>query len=151
MNRRPAQGPGLAKCGVDRPFARRVLTLVRCSDALWQRWFEKVDVVSEGMVGPEDGGLVYRGSTSLIVLSDRHGGLLPHDALAGAVHVAMCDPHFWLRAARAARLEAASRCSGELYTIHVDLKVSDDPKGIRADIDVDGRVAGAAHAVKRKR
>jgi len=118
---------------------------------LWERWLEKVDVVSEGVVGAEEGGLVYRGSTSLIVLSDRHGGLIPHAAVSEAAQVAMRDPHFWLRAVRAARLEAVSRCQGELSTIHVDLKVGVDPKGIRADIDVDGRVSTAADAVKKKR
>lgn len=143
-------GPGLAKCGADRPLTRRQLTLVRCDDALWSLWFGKLDVVSEGMVGQEGGAAVYRGTTSLIVLSDRHGGGVPHDAVGDAARAAMQDPHFWLRATRAARIEAVSRCPDALDSIHVELKISVDPKGIRADIDVEARVVSAGVAVKKK-
>jgi hypothetical protein len=125
--------------------------MLRCADALWALWFEKVDVVSEGAVSREQQQWVYRGSTSVIVLTDEHGGLLPCKHLADASAIAPRDPHFWLRAMRLARREAASRSPGLLDCIHVELQVRQDSRGIRADIDVEARVLSHAAGVKGKR
>ena len=150
MNTAVRLGPGLAKCGVAHPFPTRVLNLVRCADALWSEWLQHADVVSEGRLEREHGVTMYRGTTSVIVLSDRYGGIVPHDAVDSATHVAMRDPHFWLRAMRIARREAVSRTDGTLDRIQVELHVRADPRGIRVDIDVEGRVFVDATLVKTK-
>jgi hypothetical protein len=143
--------PGLAKARASALVSSRALRLLRCADALWALWFEKVDVVSEGAVSREQHQEMYRGTTSVIVLTDEHGGLLPAKHLTDAAAIAPRDPHFWLRAMRLARREAASRSPGALGCIHVELVVRQDSRGIRADIDVEGRVLSRAVGVKGKR
>ncbi len=143
--------PGLAKVRAAPPFSRRVLRLLRSADALWADWFEHVDSMSEGAVGSEGNRLVYRGTTSLIVLSDQHGGTLPAAWLPDATSIATRDPHFWLRALRIARREAASRSPGSLDCIHVELAVKPDSRGIRAEVDVEARVLSGGGRVKQKR
>ncbi|MBI5533410.1 MAG: hypothetical protein HY898_11890 [Deltaproteobacteria bacterium] len=150
MNTAVRLGPGLAKCGLAHPFPKRVLNLVRCADALWSEWLEHADVVSEGRIESEGGVAMYRGTTSVIVLSIRHGGCVPDEAVDSATQVAMRDPHFWLRAMRIARREAVSRTDGSLDRIQVELHVRVDPRGIRVDIDVEGRVFVEATRVKTK-
>lgn len=150
MNPRLPPGPGIAKVRVPRPFTVRTLRLVRAADVLWASWFEYVDAVSEGAVTVEDGVQVYRGSTSVIVLTDEHGGSMPAASLAEAEQIARIDPHFWLRAMRIARREAASRSPGPLDTIHVEVLLRHDRRGIRADIDVEARVLSGRRLVKTK-
>lgn len=148
MNPRLPPGPGIAKVRYPRPFTVRTLRLVRAADVLWSQWFEHVDAVSEGAVTQEQDGQVYRGSTSVIVLTDEHGGTLPADSLAEAEQIARIDPHFWLRAMRIARREAASRSPAPLDTIHVEVQLQRDRRGIRADIDVEARVLSGRRIVK---
>ena len=150
MNSAVRLGPGLAKCGVAHPFPKRVLSLVRSADNLWSDWLERADVVSEGAIAHEGGAQVYRGTTSIIVLSDRHGGRVPAEAVDSATQVAMRDPHLWLRAMRIARREAVSRTSGSLDRIQVELHVCADARGIRVDIDVEGQVFASTRLVKTK-
>lgn len=141
-------GPGISKVRVPCPFSERVLRLTRSADPLWSLWFERLDVVSEGVVGLESTGSVYRGTTSLIVLTDQHGGNLPTVHLGIASRVARSDPHFWLRALRVARREAVSRCVGPLGCVKLEMEVRDDQRGIRADIDVEARVLVGVTSVK---
>ncbi len=148
--RRLPPGPGIAKVRAPRPFAVRDLRLVRAADVLWSSWFEHVDTVSEGAVTLEGGEQIYRGSTSVIVLTEAHGGGLPDSALDDAMRVARVDPHFWLHAIRIARREAVSRSPGPLDTVHVEVNLQSDRRGIRADIDVEARVVSGRRLVKTK-
>lgn len=150
MNPRTPSGPGIAKVRTPRPLTVRTLRLVRAADVLWASWFEHVDTISEGAVTIEEGEQVYRGSTSVIVLTDAHGGSMPASSLAEAAQIARVDPHFWLRAMRIARREAASRSPGPLDTIQVEVHLQHDRRGIRADIDVEARVLSGRTLVKTK-
>lgn len=150
MNPRIPPGPGIAKVRAPRPFTVRTLRLVRAADVLWATWFEHVDTVSEGAVTIESGQQIYRGSSSVIVLTDEHGGAMPAGSLAEAEQIAKVDPHFWLRAMRIARREAASRSPGPLDTIQVEVQLRHDRRGIRADIDVEARVLSGRRLVKTK-
>jgi hypothetical protein len=150
MSRSLPPGPGLARCGTSRPFARRTVQLVRADDALWSQWMQRADLISEGLATEEGGWLVYRGSTSVLVLSDRHGGLMPHEALEQALLLAERDPHLRLRCLRLARREAASRSPQPLDSSRAELCVRADPRGLRIDVDLEARVLSGRRLVKTK-
>lgn len=145
---RVPRGPGVVK--VRHPSAVRVRTLqlVAGSDAHWAALLERADLVSEGAVSNERGALVYRGTTSILVADDAHGGAVPPWDLRQLAQVAAKDPHFRLRAMRLAQREAQSRAPGPLDSLGMDVNIFMDPRGLRADIDVEGAVFATSRKVK---
>lgn len=107
---------------------------MRTTEGRWRDLFECADAISEGAVKEERSGeRVWYGSTSLILgvpvetsLEDR-GFLL---------EVAKKDVHVHVHALRCAHREAQSRAPGMLGRVSCELTFSDDPRGLRIDVDV---------------
>jgi hypothetical protein len=97
----------------------------------WGELFDKADVVSEGSVrseaGPE-GGRTWYGTTSVILLLDE-------DREAHAA-VAATDLHVRLRAVRAATREASLRAPAPLGGVSCEIRVAEDARGVRIDVEV---------------
>ncbi|MGA7124054.1 MAG: hypothetical protein WBY94_28385 [Polyangiaceae bacterium] len=123
-------GPGIAKAReLPLVFARKTL-LVRASDARWRELFEGADAISEGGVRAEAPGRVWYGSTSLILPTRGKGD---HALL---VALASRDLNVRVRAMRAAQREASLRAPSRLGRISCEIRVTDDPRGVRIDVDV---------------
>ncbi len=133
-------GPGLIKIRAPSPVTRRLLSVVGASDSLWAALFEHADVVSEGLSSEEQGKLVYRGTTSVILLDDRYGGLLTVSQSAQMAKIAGSDPHLRVRLVRLAQREALSRVSQPLDCTYIEIIVRSDPRGICAEMDVFAQV-----------
>jgi hypothetical protein len=89
--------------------------------------------MSEGGVRDEPAGRVWYGSTSLIL------GLpveTPGEERAFLLALAGKDMHVHVHALRCATREAQSRAPGMLGRTVCELHFSDDPKGLRIDVDV---------------
>jgi len=89
--------------------------------------------MSEGGVKDEPAGRVWYGSTSLIL------GLpveTPGEERAFLLALAGKDMHVHVHALRCATREAQSRAPGMLGRTVCELHFSDDPKGLRIDVDV---------------
>ena len=89
--------------------------------------------MSEGAVKDEKGELVYYGTTSLIL------GLpveTPVEERAFLRALAEKDVHVHVHALRCAQREAQSRVPGMLGRTVCELRFSDDPRGLRIDVDV---------------
>lgn len=89
--------------------------------------------MSEGAVKDERGGRVWYGSTSLIL------GLpveTPVEERAFLLGLAEKDVHVHVHALRCAHREAQSRAPGLLGRSVCEVRFSDDPKGLRIDVDV---------------
>jgi hypothetical protein len=144
--------PGLRKARMLPLVQRKSIELLQSVDYRWRELFEAADVMSEGATRQEADGLVYYGSTSVLLPRASRGGLLP-DAEVDVVRRAIaCDPHARVRAVRIACLEAQLRSEGPLGRVRAELTVRDDPRGIRIDIDVEARVyEEAARRVGRRR
>jgi len=142
------RGPGVAKVRHPSAVRTRTVELIAGTDQYWSLLLEDADIVSEGKASEEQALVVYRGSTSILVADDRHGGKVPSWDVRAVVRLAGRDPHFRLRVMRLALREARSRCPGSMSSLAMDVNIFLDPRGIRADIDVEGEVVSAPGKVK---
>lgn len=144
------RGPGLAK--IRHPSAVRVRTIqvLAGSDAFWAWLLEQADVISEGAVTWEQGKAVYRGTTSILVCDDAHGGRAPRWDMRQVARLARFDPHLRARVMRVALREAQSRAPEPLGRLGMDVNIFLDQRGLRADIDVEGLLAAASRKVKAR-
>ncbi len=122
-------GPGVVKVRHPRPQTTRVASLTRADDGLWAQLFRRADIVSEGATDHEDEGVVYRGSTSILL-----------QGVGQLMHAAEVDPHLRLRALRMARREAQVRAPGLLDVARMDMIVRLVGSVVRIDVDVEARV-----------
>jgi hypothetical protein len=123
-------GPGLAKAR-DLPLVvARTTVLTRTPDASWRGLFDCADTVSEGGVRNEARGRIWYGSTSLILPTRERGDAT---LLAG---LAARDLNVRVRAMRAAQREACLRAPSRLGRLTCEIRVTEDPRGVRIDVDV---------------
>ena len=116
---------------------------MRTPDASWRALFDRADTMSEGGVRSEAHGRVWYGSTSLILPTRDKG-----DA-ALLVALAARDLNVRVRAMRAAQREACLRAPSRLGRITCEIRVTEDARGVRIDVDVQAplierRAAGRA-------
>ncbi len=136
-------GPGLAKARELPLVVARNTVLVRTPDASWRALFDRADTMSEGGVRSEAHGRVWYGST---------GHNLPtRDKGDAALLVALAarDLNVRVRAMRAAQREACLRAPSRLGRITCEIRVTEDARGVRIDVDVQAplierRAAGRA-------
>ena len=136
--------PGLAKArGLPFVLARSTL-LVRAPDARWRELFERADIVSEGSARAEKTGRVWYGSSSMILpVREGEGPLLA--ALAAR------DVHVRLRAVRTAHREACLRAPTRLGRFSCEIRVAEDPRGVRIDVDVQAPLIEGRARARRAR
>ena len=106
---------------------------VRTTEGRWRDLFARADAISEGGVKDERSGRVWYGMTSLIL------GLpveTPVEERAFLRALAEKDVHVHLHALRCATREAQSRAPGMLGRTVCEVRFSDDPRGLRIDVDV---------------
>jgi len=109
-------------------------TIVRTTEGRWRELFEAADVVSEGAAREEaDGDRYWYGSTSLILELPVETSLEDREQLLA---IAQKDVHAHVHALRWAHREAQSRAPGQLGRLTCELRFSDDPRGLRIDVDV---------------
>lgn len=116
------------------PLIEQSGTMIRTTEGRWRELFASADAMSEGATKEErDGARVWYGSTSLILdlpvetsLEDR----------AKILAVAKKDVHAHVHALRCAHREAQSRAPGMLGRLACEVRFSDDPRGLRIDVDV---------------
>jgi hypothetical protein len=124
--------PGLVKARA--PALAERGTFVRTTEGRWRDLFEAADAISEGAVKDErTGERVWYGSTSLILALPVETSLEDRAFLRG---VAEKDVHVHVHALRCAHREAQSRAPGMLGRVSCELRFSDDPRGLRIDVDV---------------
>jgi len=141
--KRSREGPGIVKAGRLPLQVRRNFELIHSNDYRIRELFERADVISEGAVRQEAGGNCYYGTTSVLLPSVAHGGLIPDEqrtALAVQLHA---DPHARLRAIRIACREAQVRCGQSLGQLRAEVKVLHDHTGVRFDVDVEAKLLDA--------
>lgn len=150
MTRPPLPRPGLVKAGPGPLVRRRNLELVAAEDGPVRAMVEAADIVSEGMPLAEGDGVVYYGSTSVLLLARSRGGTLPDPDLAQMAALLACDPHLRLRALRIARREACTRVQGELGPLRAEIDVRASAAGVVVLVDVVAVVhASAASGASR--
>ena len=128
----PRRGPSVRKAKSPE-LIERAGPFVRTTEGRWRDLFAKADAMSEGAVKDEKGELVYYGTTSLIL------GLpveTPVEERAFLRALAEKDVHVHVHALRCAQREAQSRVPGMLGRTVCELRFSDDPRGLRIDVDV---------------
>lgn len=128
----PRRGPSLKKARAPE-LVERAGPFIRTTEGRWRDLFTEADAMSEGGVKDEKGGRVWYGSTSLIL------GLpveTPVEERAFLLALAEKDVHVHVHALRCATREAQSRAPGMLGRTVCELHFSDDPKGLRIDVDV---------------
>jgi hypothetical protein len=117
-----------------------MLELWQGVDYRWRELLEAADVMSEGAVRHESDGLVYYGSTSLLLPFVSHGGQVPDLEADRLVGVLSLDPHVRLRAMRIACREAEQRSPGPLARVTAEVFVRRERRGLKLDIEVEARV-----------
>ncbi len=128
----PRRGPSVKKARAPE-LLERAGPFVRTTEGRWRDLFAHADAMSEGAVKDEAGALVYYGTTSLIL------GLpveTPVDERAFLRDLAAKDVHAHVHAVRCAHREAQSRVPGMLGRAACELRFSEDPRGLRIDVDV---------------
>jgi hypothetical protein len=90
-------------------------------------------MISEGAPKDERDGRTWYGSTSLILELPVETSLEDREQLLA---IARKDVHAHVHALRSAHREAQSRAPGQLGRVACELRFSDDPKGLRIDVDV---------------
>ena len=106
---------------------------VRTTEGRWRDLFAVADAISEGGIKEETSGRVWYGMTSLIL------GLpveTPVEERAFLRALAEKDVHVHLHALRCATREAQSRAPGMLGRTVCEVRFSEDPRGLRIDVDV---------------
>jgi hypothetical protein len=108
--------------------------MVRTTEGRWRELFESADIISEGAAKDEmESGRVWYGSTSLILELPVETSLEDREQLLA---IAKKDVHAHVHALRSAHREAQSRAPSQLGRVSCELRFSDDPKGLRIDVDV---------------
>jgi hypothetical protein len=126
------RGPSLAK--TRRPaLVERGAATVRTTEGRWRELFVTADAVSEGAAKEEGDGRTWYGMTSLILELPVETSL---EDRAELLAIAQKDVHAHVHALRCAHREAQSRAPGMLGRLSCELRFSDDPKGLRIDVDV---------------
>ena len=126
------RGPNVRKAKAPE-LVERAGPFVRTTEGRWRDLFANADAMSEGAVKDEKGELVYYGTTSLIL------GLpveTPVEERAFLRALAEKDVHVHVHALRCAQREAQSRAPGMLGRTVCELRFSEDPRGLRIDVDV---------------
>jgi hypothetical protein len=126
------KGPSLAKARAP-ALVERGGTFVRTTEGRWRELFENADTISEGGVKIEGGERVWYGSTSLILTLPTG---TPEEERTFLLSIAERDVHVHLHALRCAHREAQSRAPGMLGRVSCEVRVSDDRRGLRIDVDV---------------
>lgn len=106
---------------------------MRTTEGRWRDLFACCDAMSEGAVKDERGERHWYGSTSLIL------GLpveTPVEERSFLLALAKKDVHVHVHALRCAHREAQSRAPGLLGRVVCEVRFSDDPRGLRIDVDV---------------
>jgi len=125
------RGPSLVKARTPKLVEEK--TFVRTTEGRWRDLFRDADAMSEGAVKTEVAGRVWYGSTSLIIELPVETSLEDRAHLRG---IAEKDVHVHVHALRCAHREAQSRAPGMLGRTICDVRFSDDPRGLRIDVDV---------------
>ena len=128
----PRRGPSIRKAKAP-ALLERGGPFVRTTEGRWRDLFASADAMSEGAVRDEKTGRVYYGTTSLIL------GLpveTPVEERAFLRALAEKDVHVHVHALRCAHREAQSRAPGVIGRPLCELRFSDDPRGLRIDVDV---------------
>jgi hypothetical protein len=133
--------PGIVKVRAVPLLQHRQLALVSTSAGRWEEIVEAADVVSEGRTEAEDGGLVYYGSTSVLLLRCSAGGALPDLEVDQLAAVIRRDPHVRLRVLRIAHREATARAGGPIGTLRAEIDVSAVARGVSLLVEVVARLA----------
>jgi hypothetical protein len=133
--------PGLVKIRAVPLVQRRQVALVSASAGRWEEIVDAADVVSEGRTEAEDGGLVYYGSTSVLLLRCSAGGALPDQEVEELAQVIRRDPHVRLRVLRIAHREATARAGGPIGTLRAEIDVSVVARGLSLLVEVVARLA----------
>lgn len=136
--------PGLAKAQPSRLLRRKRVDLVAVDDGPLRAVLEAADVVSEGLARVESSGLVYYGSTSVLLPARSRGGILPDAELDALGAVLGRDPHVRVAAVRIAQREAQTRAQGELGPLRAEISVRVDETGVAVVVDVVADVVGTA-------
>ena len=84
---------------------------------------------------------MYYGTTSVLLPFTPAGAAPSPEELAALALVAPLDPHLRVRALRIARREAGLRSGGDLGSVHAELTVVVEARGVRVSIDVVAPVA----------
>jgi hypothetical protein len=106
---------------------------IRTTEGRWRDLFAVADAMSEGGIKEERGERVWYGTTSLIL------GLpveTPVEERAFLLALARKDVHVHVHALRCAHREAQSRAPGMLGRTVCEVTFSEDPRGLRIDVDV---------------
>ena len=148
---RRVRGPGLVKAGAHRFLLTRRLELWRSADYRWQEVFEAADVMSEGAVREERDGLVYYGTTSLLLTFTSGGGVVPDELAMAVARLASTDPHARVRAIRIACREAQVRSADPIGKVRAEFVVRPDSRGVRIDIEVEAPIRKADSATAPRR
>ncbi len=129
----PRCGPSIRKAKAP-DLVERAGPFVRTTEGRWRELFADADAMSEGAVRDErNGERIYYGTTSLIL------GLpveTPVEERAFLRALAEKDVHVHVHALRCAHREAQSRAPGQLGRTVCEVRFSEDPSGLRIDVDV---------------
>ena len=128
----PRRGPSIRKAKAPE-LVEHGGPFVRTTEGRWRDLFNEADAISEGAVKDEKGERVWYGSTSLIL------GLpveTPVEERAFLRALAEKDVHVHVHALRCAHREAQSRAPGMLGRTVCEVRFSEDPRGLRIDVDV---------------
>lgn len=150
-----SKGPGLARAGTLPFYVTK--TLYRGQDARWSEAFASADLVSEGAVSMPTAAQGQRGATASTYYGSTSILLqVPARERARTAHLARECVHVRLRAVRLARREAEVRANGRLGVSRCEMKIVEDPNGLRIDVDLEapllrksGTASSAAAAPKR--
>jgi hypothetical protein len=120
----------------------RTISLISVEIGPWRDLIEGADVVSEGSTREEAGGIVYYGSTSLLIAPRSRGGPLPDRRVEQVAALLRHDPHVRVLAVRVAHREASARAAS-LGPIRAELVVATSPCGLELSVDVVAHVLRA--------
>lgn len=124
--------PGLRKAARPPLVQARRLAVARAVDGRMRELLDRADVMTEGQASQEATGLVWYGSTSIVLRVD---GLDEAD-LARFRAVAEHDLHVRARVVRLAHREASLRAPRALGRVSCELRFLTAPEGLRIDVDV---------------
>jgi hypothetical protein len=125
-------------------WQRRSVELCTLPPGRWREIFDAADVVSEGAARAEGAGLVYYGTTSVLLRRRSAGGLLPDVDVERLAGLLVHDPHARLLALRIAHREAAARACGTLGPVNAELAIAACARGVAISVEVEARLAGPA-------